>query len=68
MTNQEKQNALVRLAAESLNGMLSNPEWMIVAKKDAGKPDRGDIPEQFARLACIYAERTLDKLIDRNNL
>lgn len=50
------------LAGQALNGMLANPDWMAVAKKETDGPGRGDIPEFFGRVAARYARDTLNAI------
>lgn len=52
-------------AAQALGGMLANPEWMKLAKKEACEPGNGDVPHQFARIAALYAERTMVMVEER---
>lgn len=53
---------LLYLAGCALTGMLSNPQWTETAQKEASVPGSGDVPEQFAKLAARYAQRTLKEI------
>jgi hypothetical protein len=57
---------LCQMAGQALGGMLANPYWMNYAKKNASEPSNGDVPDHFARIAAIYAQRTLDELIKQD--
>jgi hypothetical protein len=50
------------LAGCALQGMLSNPQWMEVAKEESVVQGRGDVPSQFAKFAVRYAEKTVEEI------
>jgi len=59
-----KNDAMLYLAGQALAGMMANPEWMRYAKEEASEPGRGDVPDQFAKISVLYAERTYGRLME----
>ena len=54
---------LRHLAAQALNGMLANPEWMKLAKEECSRPGCGhDVPTFFGELAARYARDALSEV------
>jgi len=57
---------LCAIAGAALGGMMANDTWMTFAKEQAREPGNGDVPDTFARIAALYAERTLAALEERD--
>jgi len=57
--------------AHALQGVVSNPELLAWAKEQATQHSNGDVPDNLAKLAVIYAKETLSRTekwgADRSN-